>query len=168
MGDAVFWLFIDDLRDSPDVEWVVARSSSEAISLLKERGCPARISFDHDLGGDDTAMVVAKWLIDTDLDCSGRFLPDKFDFSVHSANPVGAAIHPSARFSYSCANPVIAKGFDAALSRAAAGQTAKFVETPRVFQLAGGDQKCETGVSQDAGGLQTDAPCAVGQSNGRN
>jgi hypothetical protein len=91
MGDAVFWLFIDDLRDPPGVEWVVARSSSEAISLLKERGCPARISFDHDLGGDDTAMVVAKWLIDTDIDCSGRFIPDKFDFSVHSANPVGAA-----------------------------------------------------------------------------
>lgn len=91
MGDAVFWLFIDDLRDSPGVEWVVARSSSEAISLLKDRGCPARISFDHDLGGDDTAMVVAKWLIETDLNCSGRFLPDKFEFSVHSANPVGAA-----------------------------------------------------------------------------
>ncbi|WP_347880808.1 cyclic-phosphate processing receiver domain-containing protein [Paraburkholderia sp. BCC1876] len=91
MGDAVFWLFIDDLRDAPSEEWMVARSSSEAIALAKERRCPARVSFDHDLGGDDTAMVVARWLVDTDLDCSGRFIPDHFNFSVHSANPVGAA-----------------------------------------------------------------------------
>lgn len=87
MADTAFCLFIDDLRDSPGVEWVAARSSSEAISLLKERGCPARISFDHDLGGDDTAIVVAKWLIDTDLDCSGRFIPDKFDFFVTAQIP---------------------------------------------------------------------------------
>lgn len=44
--------------------------------------------------------------------------------------PVAVVNHPSARFSYSRANPVIAKGFEAARSRAAAGQTAKFVETP--------------------------------------
>lgn len=91
MGDAVFWLFIDDIRDVPSVEWMVARSSSEAIVLMKERGCPSRVSFDHDLGGDDTAIVVVRWLVDTDLDCLGRFIPDQFDFSVHSANPVGAA-----------------------------------------------------------------------------
>jgi len=91
MDDAIFWLFIDDLRGAPSEKWIVARSSTEAIALVKERGCPARISFDHDLGGDDTAMVVAKWLIDTDLDYSGRFIPHHFRFSVHSANPVGAA-----------------------------------------------------------------------------
>jgi hypothetical protein len=27
------------------------------------RGCPLEISFDHDLGGDDTAMVVARKLV---------------------------------------------------------------------------------------------------------
>ncbi|WP_346269461.1 cyclic-phosphate processing receiver domain-containing protein [Burkholderia multivorans] len=91
MSHAVFWLFIDDLGGAPSEKWMVARSSTEAIALVKERECPARISFDHDLEGDDTGMVVAKWLIDTDLDCSRRFIPDHFRFSVHSANPVGAA-----------------------------------------------------------------------------
>ncbi|WP_027803557.1 cyclic-phosphate processing receiver domain-containing protein [Paraburkholderia dilworthii] len=91
MCDAGFWLYIDDLRDAPGREWIVARSSCEAIELLKERGCPARVSFDHDLGGDDIAIVVVRWMVETDLDCSGRFIPDQFEFSVHSANPVGAA-----------------------------------------------------------------------------
>jgi len=91
MCNADFWLFIDDLRDTPGGQWMVARSSSEAIALLKERGCPARVSFDHDLGGDDTAIVVARWMVETDLDSSGRFIPDQFEFLVHSANPVGAA-----------------------------------------------------------------------------
>ncbi|EIN00396.1 hypothetical protein WQE_15236 [Paraburkholderia hospita] len=91
MSDANFWLFIDDLRDPPSDRWVVARSSEEAISLLKRRGCSAKISFDHDLGGDDTAMVVARWLVNIDLDVSGRFIPDHFKFAVRSANPVGAS-----------------------------------------------------------------------------
>ncbi|USU18844.1 hypothetical protein [Paraburkholderia fungorum] len=47
--------------------------------------------------------------------------------------PVAVVNHPSARFSYSRANPVIAKGFEAALSRAAAGQAARFVETLTFF-----------------------------------
>ncbi len=68
--------------------WV---SKTQACETGRPRGCPARIWFDHDLGGDDSAIVVAKWLIDTDLDYSGRFIPDKFDFSVRNANPVGAA-----------------------------------------------------------------------------
>ncbi|KPD17364.1 hypothetical protein ADM96_19575 [Burkholderia sp. ST111] len=84
-------LFIDDLRDPVDPIWTVARSSAEAIACLLERGCPDEISFDHDLGGEDTAMVVARRLIDLDLDASGNFIPPTFRFSVHSANPVGAA-----------------------------------------------------------------------------
>jgi hypothetical protein len=91
MSSAFFWLFIDDIRAPPSDKWVVARSSAEAIALLEQRGCPAKMSFDHDLGGDDTAMVVARWLINTDLDASGRYIPDPFEFAVHSANPVGAA-----------------------------------------------------------------------------
>lgn len=84
-------LFIDDLRDPIDPAWTVARSSAEAIALLLERGCPDEISFDHDLGGDDTAMAVVHRLIDLDLDADGAFIPLTFRFSVHSANPVGAA-----------------------------------------------------------------------------
>lgn len=43
--------------------------------------------------------------------------------------PVAVINHPSARFSYARANPVIAKSFEVALVRAAAGRSAKFVET---------------------------------------
>src|SRR3954452_24490922 len=91
MSDADYWLFIDDLRDPPSDNWVVTRSSTETIALLKLRGCPTKISFDHDLGGDDTGMVIARWLVNTYLDVSGRFISDQFEFAVHSANPVGAA-----------------------------------------------------------------------------
>jgi hypothetical protein len=91
MTDTAFWLFIDDVRSAPSSEWVVARSSSDAIAVIKQRGCPARISFDHDLGGSDTAVAVARWLVDADLDASGAYIPDDFVFSIHSANPVGAA-----------------------------------------------------------------------------
>ncbi len=69
--------------------WVVARTSSEAVSLLESRGCPYEISFDHDLGADDTAMVLIKKLIETDLDSEGGFILEDLKFFVHSANPVG-------------------------------------------------------------------------------
>ncbi|KAI3594366.1 hypothetical protein D9X30_0598 [Cupriavidus sp. U2] len=44
--------------------------------------------------------------------------------------PVAVVNHPSACFSYARANPVIAEGFEVALVRAAAGRSARFVETP--------------------------------------
>jgi hypothetical protein len=82
-------LFIDDLRDPVASDWVIARTSVEAIAILESRGCPFEISFDHDLGGEDTAMVVAKRLVNMDLDADGRFIPADFTYSVHSANPIG-------------------------------------------------------------------------------
>ncbi|CAB3744809.1 hypothetical protein LMG24238_07347 [Paraburkholderia sediminicola] len=82
-------LFIDDIRDPVASDWVIARTSLEAITLLEARGCPFEISFDHDLGGEDTAMVVARKLVTMDLDTGGRFIPPDFVYSVHSANPVG-------------------------------------------------------------------------------
>jgi hypothetical protein len=82
-------LFIDDLRQPASEGWQVVRSSAEAIEYLSLHGCPELISFDHDLGGDDTAMAVVHWLIERDLDMPG-FIPAEFSFSVHSANPIGA------------------------------------------------------------------------------
>lgn len=89
MTNDCYRLFIDDLRDPVSSSWVIARTSAEAVAMLEARGCPSEISFDHDLGGDDTAMTVVKRLIELDLDAEGRFIPEKFIFSVHSANPVG-------------------------------------------------------------------------------
>ena len=82
-------LFIDDLRQPPDETWVVVRSSAEAIAWFLNHGCPDEISFDHDLGGEDTAMRVVHWMIETDMDAGGAFIPANFSFTVHSANPVG-------------------------------------------------------------------------------
>lgn len=89
MKREAYRLFIDDIRDPVEPGWVVARTSAEAIASLEHQGCPSEISFDHDLGGDDTAMVVARRLVDLDLDAGGAFIPADFVFSVHSANPVG-------------------------------------------------------------------------------
>jgi hypothetical protein len=84
-----YQLFIDDLRKPASGSWVVARTSHEAIALLENWGCPDVISFDHDLGGDDTAMAVVKKMIEMDMDAEGRFIPADFKYLVHSANPVG-------------------------------------------------------------------------------
>jgi hypothetical protein len=82
-------MFLDDLRLPQNEGWGIVRSSAEAIEWLKTHGCPDEMSFDHDLGGDDTAMRVVHWMIETDMDMDGKFIPPSFRFCVHSANPVG-------------------------------------------------------------------------------
>ena len=82
MENGNYKLYLDDLRDCPS-GYVLARSSAEAIDILKEKGMPSLISFDHDLGNDeDTAMVFLKW-----LSANYDEVPAYF---VHSANPIGA------------------------------------------------------------------------------
>ena len=85
-------LYLDDLRDPrhPENFDYIARSSSEAIEIMEKFECPTFCSLDHDLGGDDTAMVVVKFMVNKDLDNPG-WIPLDFSWSVHSANPVGAA-----------------------------------------------------------------------------
>jgi hypothetical protein len=82
--------FIDDERFPPDDgnEWEIFRTSQDAIHEMED-GCPSFISFDHDLGGDDTAMAVVDWMINTDLDMQGGYIPKDFSFYVHSQNSVG-------------------------------------------------------------------------------
>jgi hypothetical protein len=84
-------LYIDDIRDPKGEFDYIARSSNEAIEYLVRYGCPNYISFDHDLGEDDTALNIVKYMIELDLDSEGDFIPFDFDFNVHSANPVGKA-----------------------------------------------------------------------------
>lgn len=88
-------IFIDDIRMPPSgwfnnlwLDSYVARSSKEAIDLLKKLDEVVYISFDHDLGGEDTAMAVVHWIVEKDLDGSFK-LSDNFKFDIHSANPVG-------------------------------------------------------------------------------
>jgi hypothetical protein len=81
-------LFLDDRRSPPaDGDWIIARSSAEAIRLLAT-GEVTYISFDHDLGGEDHGMLVVDWL-EARANADPSFpLPA---WRVHSANPVGAA-----------------------------------------------------------------------------
>lgn len=82
-------LFIDDERFPTTDDWVIVRSSQEAIAMIIEYGMPYFISFDHDLGGEDTAIRLIRWIIDSFLDGTLEIHPD-FDFYVHSQNPIGA------------------------------------------------------------------------------
>lgn len=83
-------LFLDDERHPPNDgrPWLIARSTAEAMALLDSNGWPEYVSFDHDLGGDDTSMVFLRRVIDRLLD-EGQDLP--FAWTVHSQNPIGKA-----------------------------------------------------------------------------
>ena len=81
-------LFLDDLREvsyvSSETDWKIARTSLEALKIVFEYGMPKFISFDHDLGNEDTAMVFLKQLY--------AYFPDLKElpeYQIHSANPIG-------------------------------------------------------------------------------
>lgn len=83
-------MYLDDLRNPPqNKQWLIVRSSKEAIDYVKSNGMPEYCSFDHDLGGDDTTMIFLKWLVDHDMNHDGKIIPETFSYDVHSANPVG-------------------------------------------------------------------------------
>jgi len=81
--------YIDDLRIPKGNFDIILRSSEAAIKYMTHHGCPKYISFDFDLGGDDRAIDIVKWMIEQDLD-AGDFIPDNFSYNIHSANPVGS------------------------------------------------------------------------------
>lgn len=82
-------LWIDDVRTPPDSTWDWVTTSAAAIAFLElmlDGGVDEwlrleHVSFDHDLGGDDTSRPVVLWMIENNI----RFRR----YSVHSANPVG-------------------------------------------------------------------------------
>lgn len=87
-------LFVDDERHPYDVGWsdhmspTVARTSAEAISLVEQKGLPTAISFDHDLGGEDTAFKFMWALIDGHLDSTWDLRGIQY-IQIHTANVVG-------------------------------------------------------------------------------
>lgn len=87
--EGIMKLFLDDVRTPPDGNWIVKRSSKDGIEFVLTKGCPTFISFDHDLGGEDTSMIFINDLITNVLDQKVN-IPDDFDYYVHSANPVGS------------------------------------------------------------------------------
>ncbi len=84
----MYKMFLDDIRDPPDETWVVVRSYQSAIDHIRVNGMPYFISFDHDLGDGPTGYDLVKWIVEMDLDLDIK-IPVNFQFSVHSANPIG-------------------------------------------------------------------------------
>ncbi len=83
-------LFIDDERFPVTDDWIIARSSSQALNVVISKGFPIEIAFDHDLGGDDTSMLFIHKIVDLLYD--GHItIPKGFTYSVHSQNPIGVA-----------------------------------------------------------------------------
>lgn len=82
-------LFLDDEREPVTDDWFIARTSTQAIEVVQTMGMPTFISFDHDLGGDDTAIKFINWMTDEAIDDYLRF-PSDFDYDIHSQNPIGA------------------------------------------------------------------------------
>ncbi len=73
---------------NPPAAYKPARSSLEAMRLVKQFGVPSYISFDHDLGllpsgKPDTSMVFLTWLSSTYPDA------DVPEYRIHSANFIG-------------------------------------------------------------------------------
>ena len=84
-------LWIDDVRQAPD-GWTWAATSADAIHHIVMThitgGSLDEISFDHDLGGDDTGYIVARMIEKAAV--HGIYLGPCV-WHVHSANPVGKA-----------------------------------------------------------------------------
>jgi hypothetical protein len=73
-------LWIDDERPAPN-GWYWAETSADAIEWI-ERMAFSEVSFDHDLGGDDTTRKVVLWMLDNNITWPPIV-------RVHTANPVG-------------------------------------------------------------------------------
>jgi len=89
----MYSLFIDDERFPPQKnqvgEWVIGRTMAEVKAIILEKGFPAFVSFDHDLGDNEpTGYDIAKWMVDYDM--ANNIIPENFAFYVHSQNPIGA------------------------------------------------------------------------------
>ena len=78
-------LWVDDLRTPPE-GWLWSKTSDEAIGTLAIYDAMhmniEEISFDHDLGGDDTTRKVVLWL------CEHPWLWPQVCY-VHTSNPPG-------------------------------------------------------------------------------
>lgn len=98
-------LYLDDIREPKHQGYTIVRNFEEAVEFVEQNGIPSYISFDHDLGCDESGFELksgydfAKWLIECDLNDVYKF-PKDFEFNVHSANPIGKTNIESVLLSY--------------------------------------------------------------------
>lgn len=82
---ANYKLYLDDERfPKTPGPWVIVRSYDEFVKTIEEKGLPAELSFDNDLGENvPEGYDCLKWLVyDKQLDLRSVII------NVHSANPV--------------------------------------------------------------------------------
>jgi hypothetical protein len=100
-----YTLFLDDLRFPDEVreylgpykDLIICRNHDDAVWTVQHHGLPKFIAFDHDLAdthyiigdGEKTGYTFAKWFADYVLE-NNLELPEDFDYTIHSMNPVGA------------------------------------------------------------------------------
>ena len=77
-------LYLDDLRVTPE-GFDRVYNYTDFVEYITQNGLPNFISFDHDLGEDESGYDCAKYLVEY---CIEHNLPLP-KFSVHSQNPVG-------------------------------------------------------------------------------
>lgn len=77
-------LWIDDIRLPPE-GWDWAKTSKEALAMVRTREYD-EISFDHDLGGEDTSYPVVVALEDGS---KFGYYETPIKWHIHSMNPVG-------------------------------------------------------------------------------
>jgi len=86
-------LVIDDLRVFR-FSCTYARTSQEAIDQLYNHGPWRYVFWDHDLGGDDTAVKILNWVnMESDAEALTTWFGDQIQNAhhyVHTSNPVGA------------------------------------------------------------------------------
>jgi hypothetical protein len=88
-----YWnLFLDDIRNPVDGDWIVARSVAEAMELINSNGLPVAMSLDHDLGDHvPTGKDFLNDLVEIAQDSKTTSELSRVQMTVHSANPVGRA-----------------------------------------------------------------------------
>lgn len=92
-------VWIDDIRPAPK-GWFWIKDSNHALRHLKMFSLVIEeISFDHDLGDDDTTVRVADYI---EEEAMKDTIP-RYKWHIHSANPVGrkrlqAALESANRF----------------------------------------------------------------------
>ena len=77
-------LYLDDLRVTPE-GFDRVYNYVDFVEYITQNGLPDFISFDHDLGEDESGYDCAKYLVEYCIE-HNLSLPK---FSVHSQNPVG-------------------------------------------------------------------------------
>jgi hypothetical protein len=79
-------MYLDDVRPMPADFDVHCTDYKSAVQYIQQFGLPIFISYDHDLGTEESGFTLAKFIVNYCID-NNKKVPK---YTVHSANPVGA------------------------------------------------------------------------------